>query len=181
MAIALNVAVAGHAAPIYKCVDPQGAISFQSQPCPGKATQTEVAVRKDPAEADTPEAAAPADAPSPPAEPMDVSRRPAPSPATARAPEQKEAAVSYECTVSNGWVFYRHQHCPAEAPAPTEPADAQGNNSHVPRMLPVKERVVAREDACQKIHAPSAGERAGNKMDQQTQNYEKLVNRDPCR
>lgn len=178
---ALPPAFAGQ---VYKCVDVKGAIAYQAVPCPDRAKQSEVTLRKDfsPQQPKVPpplKSAALA-SPIPPALP--------PPPASAsKPPQQKISAVhSYECRMSGGEVFYTHNHCPLSVFTGNHSVvsydmfgnlavmDASSNSS-------IEERAISRAEACRMINAHSAIGRLGHKHDEVPSTYDKNSGRDPCR
>jgi hypothetical protein len=188
--VVLNAATA-QAAPIYKCVDAQGATSFQSVPCPGKATQTEVVLgREAMPPAPEPKAEAESERPNPPdagtssrLERLQGPQPTPPPPAQAAAPPAAEK-VSYQCTAQDGSVFYTHQPCPSRIRSGTSTTVSDVGGAHRVstdgNYLQVTQKTVSRELACREMRKPSASDRQGYAYDQKTATYDKLVGRDPC-
>ena len=155
----------------YKCTNSEGAVAYQQVPCaPGSVGHR---FRFAPAPvAAPPPAEAPRERKAPRAQ-----RRP-PVRAAAAPP-----ATSYECRVANGEVFYLHGPCPAAVVAVSEVRRnrGRGRSATPAQMTAVSPRVIARADACRRIHAASASGRAGHERDETVSTYEKNLGRDPCR
>jgi len=172
---------------VFKCVDAHGAIAFQTLPCAGHATQTELALREQPL----------IDASSIAAE---VSRKPLDQHArkrsggrvVSRRARKNEEPISYECRAADGEVFYRHSKCPASVPGDgiarfgvDQPATGSRRGRGRSRggawsAIPVKAVKISRDEACRSINATAASGRDGHGRDEQVSVYEHNLGRDPC-
>jgi hypothetical protein len=90
--LALSSAVTLHAATVYKCVDPKGAISFQDRPCAANTRQQTIAM-PDPPPPPPPESVAPAEEPISP-----VAELEPPQPLPAHPPPQFYLCTRYDGT-----------------------------------------------------------------------------------
>ena len=170
-----GVAIAAQGKPIYKCVAPAGAVTFQSDPCAPGSTQSEVKLREapkpEPAELTVVEAA-------PPTHAFD--------PETGLPVEQPPAKVlvSYECTTSKGWVFFKHRPCPPgirearPAQNPLDPSDRLAATQG--EWLRVTGAPIPRIEACRRINDLSAGAREGRVFDDVASDRDRAAGNDPC-
>ena len=187
----LLVAHGGHAADIFKCVDAQGAVAFQSVPCAGRAKQTTLDIREQPLiDPTAPAYAANAAVQSGRARSRkDTQVR---SRATSRRSRQDKQQVSYECRASDGEVFYRHSRCPASVPGDgiarfgvDQPTTGSRRGRGRSRggawgKVPVTAVKISRDEACHAINATAASGRDGHARDEQVSVYEHDLGRDPC-
>ena len=175
----LGLAAGVRAESVYKCIDAQGGVAYQSQPC--AAQQQASVIKLLPASAYTPS-------------PHYRVERPARETATHQAPRDASAyrhapapATSFECRVSDGQVFYRHTPCPRSIAARDASSGSKmGRGSHSGssgsgRTLSVSSRRVSREEACQQVHRAGAVGRAGHEHDEDISTYDRNLGRDPCR
>ena len=90
---------------------------------------------------------------------------------------------SWECRAGNGEIFYQHGPCPAAVIGRIEQRTAatRGRRRADAQTVPVAGRPVARVEACRRIHAASASDRAGHERDEDVTTYERNLGRDPCR
>ncbi len=90
---------------------------------------------------------------------------------------------SWECRAGNGEIFYQHGPCPAAVIGSIEQrvAATRGRRRADAQTVPVAGRPVARAEACRRIHAASASDRAGHERDEDVTTYERNLGRDPCR
>jgi len=89
---------------------------------------------------------------------------------------------SWECRAGNGEVFYQHGPCPAAFIGSIElRTSTRGRRRSDVHSVPVTGRPIARADACRRIHAASASDRAGHERDEDVSTYERNLGRDPCR
>ena len=193
-ALVLLLAMQGaHGAPIFKCVDASGVVSFQDTACAKHAAQAQVEVRQQPLID-----------PAAPPHVADVSRAPLhgrthdrmhPN-GRARVPSHRSREarepVSYECRASDGEVFYRHSKCPASVPGDgvarfgfEQPRTNSRRGRRSSRggawgAVSVTSREVPREEACRKINAAGADGRDGHARDEQVSVYDHNLGRDPC-
>lgn len=187
------------AAQVYKCVDAKGAIAYQAAPCPDRARQSEVAIRKDFSQK-PPTPAPPMRAygsgrmrplPGTIVQPLPIApippAPPVPPVLANNPPQQNHSALSsYECRMPDGEVFYQHSHCPLYVSTGNTTAvsyDRTGNLSvrDVSTGSSVEERAISHEEACRMINAHSAIGRPGHKRDEVPSTYDKNAGRDPCR
>ena len=173
----LGLAGGVRAASVYKCINAQGDVAYQAQPCPDEQRASLIEI-----------APAPAFAPSPQyAIDRDGAERPARTATRGRSGERREAEpISFECRSADGQVFYRHGSCPHSIPAASGRATsassrgrgaARGNGATVS----VSSQRISREDACHEIQRAGAAGRAGHQHDEVVSTYEHNLGRDPCR
>lgn len=93
------------------------------------------------------------------------------------------ADSSWECRAGNGEIFYQHGPCPAAVIGGVEQRTSatRGRRRSDAQTVPVAGRPIARTDACRRIHAASASDRAGHERDEDVSTYERNLGRDPCR
>ncbi|WP_386069519.1 DUF4124 domain-containing protein [Tahibacter sp. UC22_41] len=93
------------------------------------------------------------------------------------------ADSSWECRAGNGEIFYQHGPCPAAVTGSVEQRTSatRGRRRSDAQTVPVAGRPIARADACRRIHAASASDRAGHERDEDVSTYERNLGRDPCR
>lgn len=171
-----GTAAADSAKPIFKCVASNGAITFQSAPCATGAAQSEVKLRAEPKPPAPVEDAPPAESAEPP--PID--------PETGLPIEHAAPAVlvSYECTTSKGWVFFKHRPCPpgireaTPAKNPHDPSDRLAATQG--EWLRVTGAPITRTEACRRINDLSAGAREGRVFDDITSDRDRAAGNDPC-
>ncbi|MGA9334478.1 MAG: DUF4124 domain-containing protein [Rudaea sp.] len=153
----LIVAVCVNAETVYKCIDGDGGIAFQAQPCAATQQQSTVALAQAPAYAASPTYA------------VDAKRANKRHKTTrSRTPALKE--FSFECRSSDGQVFYRHRGCPHRV--------AGSDNAR--KQVGVSATKISREYACAQIHRAGAIGRPGHKHDETVSAYDHNLGRDPC-
>ena len=93
------------------------------------------------------------------------------------------ADSSWECRAGNGEIFYQHGPCPTAVIGSVEQRTSatRGRRRSDAQSVPVAGRPIARADACRRIHAASASDRAGHERDEDVSTYERNLGRDPCR
>lgn len=187
-AVLMGLMIAGetHAGAIYKCVDAQGAIAFQDNPCAVRAAETEMPMRSQPL--------------IDPAMPMaravhaDHARpRKSREDLRGRGVHRRRGAhaTSWECRAADGEVFYRHTHCPHSVPGDgvmrSGGTYALSHHGHGQRggrdawsPVTVHARKVPRSEACRQINAVAAVERDGSARDEHVSVYDHVRGRDPC-
>ena len=163
------------AQPVYKCTDATGAVAYQDKACGAQQQEREMQF-----------------VPAPPVQPspqyaLAHDNAPAQMPRTARAGGRRrlwsqEEEKSFECRVSNGDVFYRHNACPHSIKAPVS-----GNGHKSPSggnaaaTLSVSSRPVARSEACAQMRRAGAVGRNGHEHDEDVSTYDRNLGHDPCR
>ena len=155
------------AATVYKCIDAQGGIAYQAQPCAAAQHESTVVI-----------APAPRYAPSPQYATQARGGRTAPR---AQYPPRRARAqnLSFECRASDGQEFYRHGGCPHSVAA--DPADsARGHGRSGGSSVSVSARAIPREQACAQMHRAGAIGRAGHQHDETVSTYERDLGHDPC-
>ncbi len=161
------------AAPVYRCDDARGAVTFQDKPC--SAREIEQAVAVDPA---------PAYAPSPTyalAAPTREAR-----PVRARFSHSRESnAQSWECRAADGQVFYRHNGCPRTIASDTSASlrgshHGKGGASSSGKAVSVRGVRIPREQACAQMRRAGALGRSGHAHDEDVSTYDKNLGRDLC-
>jgi hypothetical protein len=154
---------------IYRCVDGDGAVSYQQTPCPPAAVARDtIAINPDDVRlAAQPPRIAPAPTPDPMPQPP-----PAPPPA---APE------SFRCVTADGTAFYRHDGCPAQLSVRRPYIWAGETPITFPVFVPVYPQAVPRQVACSAIYSRGASRRAGAEHDERYSVYQRATGRDPCR
>jgi len=188
----LLIATGVHAGPVFKCVDAQGTIAFQANPCAARAIQTEMDIGEQPL--------------IDPGAPTFAGGRRSPDRIRAAHPHvshmvrslsrhqqrPKPQPISWECRAADGEVFYRHARCPHSVAGDGEMRSGEntvvsrrgrGKRSRLPNAwdsLPVSARKVSRAQACKQINAVAAVERDGSARDESASVYEHDVGRDPC-
>lgn len=178
----LAFAGAAHAASIYKCVDPNGAIAFRDTPCATLARQTKMDVTGLPLI-------------DPGAPRQRSSRRP---PLASKHPASRhrrtgvrrmKPVMSWECRAADGEVFYRHKRCPGSVPgdgvvrpryAETSAASHTRRRRNAWSRVPVHGIRIPRSEACRRIHSAGAAARDGHRRDANVSTYDHLMGRDPC-
>lgn len=178
------IAAPAHALTIYKCTNAEGVAAYQGTPCGNGARGGEFALRAEPPGVAPP--AQPASgrnprsdrAKSPSRRDAATSRRRARAPVVSVSPD-----ASWECRAANGDVFYQHSPCPAAVAGTVElrHAATRGRSRGAAAAIAVSGKPIARADACRRIHAPSATDRAGHERDEDVSTYERNLGRDPCR
>lgn len=179
------VAAPAHALTIYKCTNPQGSIAFQDKPCAARAHGSEFALRADPVAQETPSATPAALPRSGTSRATASSRHRSASAARTRARTpviSVESDASWECRAANGDVFYQHAPCPSAVAGSIElkHLPSRGRSRTSSTSIAVSGRVVARSDACRRIHAASASDRPGHERDEDVSTYERSLGRDRC-
>lgn len=194
-ALGLLIGRAG-AAPVYKCTDGKDHIAYQATPCAPHLSTRVMQLRRGPV------AAPAADDGARAAKPATSGRsRAAIVPGVARArpargrgsvgrstmTKRSDAAASepqsWQCRIGNGEVFYQHSPCPRTAIASVDLRDSRtrGRSRSAAQAVPVSAMPLARNEACRRIHAASASDRAGHERDEDVSSYERSLGRDPCR
>lgn len=149
--------------PIFKCVDAAGTTTFQAAPCDAGTQQSEVKLRE---------------------EPKSEEPRAEVDPETGFPVEEPRIAVSYECTTSKGWVFYKHRPCPPgvrEAKPVANPKDRSDSLAATRgEWLRVTGAQITRLQACRRINDVGAGSRPGRVFDDIVSDRERALGHDPC-
>lgn len=153
------------AASVYKCIDAQGVVAYQAQPCSAAQRESTVAI-----------APAPHYAPSP--QYATQTRTERETPRAQHAPRRAQN-LSFECRASDGEVFYRHGGCPrsitAEHAGSTRSKGRSGSSS-----VSVSARPIPRDEACVQLHRAGTIGRAGHEHDEVISTYDRNLGRDPC-
>lgn len=189
----LLAAFGAQAGSVFKCVDADGAVAFQSTACATTARQAVLDVHEQPLI--DPHAFNEVPATTFSGAHHNTSHFHAASVAHSTSARSRDAkrTVSWECRAGDGEVFYRHMRCPhsvrgdgtvrdGESDAPT--ATARGKRRRARDAwgsLPVSARKVSRVDACRQIKATTAIDRDGYARDEQVSVYDHDVGRDPCK
>jgi len=194
-ALGLLIGRAG-AAPVYKCTDGKEHIAYQGTPCAPHLTTRVMQLRSAPAvtppatggarattaEASTRSRAAPVRrvGKARSARGYGAGRR---SAMTNRSDAAVNEPQSWQCRIGNSEVYYQHSPCPRTAIASVELRDSRthGRNHGAAQSVPVSGMPLARTEACRRIHAASASDRAGHERDEDVSSYERSLGRDPCR
>jgi hypothetical protein len=166
--LALLLATISAPPSIQRCVDAQGAVSYQQLPCPPGQDVTTIPIRADEvrlAPAPPPFVPKPAEATAPPL----------------RAVERPPPALAWRCTTADGTRFYRHDGCPAQVSVRQTYAWAGQTPVTLPVFVPVFAQEVPRKLACDAIYRPDARRRQGAEHDQRFSVYARATGRDPCR
>ncbi|MBN8738752.1 MAG: hypothetical protein BGP24_12535 [Lysobacterales bacterium 69-70] len=173
---------------IHRCTDRDGAVAFQDRPCAAHLQAREVVLRAEPTATSAPAEnrgePAPGSAPTKSRRNGAAATRPAPRTRSRRpSPAVEAVATSWECRAGNGEVFYQHGPCPAAVIGDTgqRAAATRGRRRAGVQTVPVAGRPIARAEACRRIHAASASDRAGHERDEDVTTYERNLGRDPCR
>jgi hypothetical protein len=168
----LGAAAGVRAEVAYKCIDAQGAISYQDTACIGQR-QSEIAI--------TPSLrAAPVPTPHYAVE-RAATRRPERSVRVPREHAARESA--FECRVSDGRIFYRLAGCPHSLAGEVSSTSAhrKGGTHGNSGPASVAARRIPREDACREIHRAGAIGRDGHEFDEHVSTYERNLGHDPCK
>lgn len=175
----MGVASQACAASIYKCTDARGSPAYQDRPCAHGLQQSMVAIIPPPSSV-TPVSYA-SSARSPAISPRVHRVAKAHVGRSGRSKRVREA-MSWECRVANGEVFYRHGSCPKVVSGSSRASRKahQRGRSRV-GMLRVVGHRVARADACRMINETTVSDRFGHERDEQVSTYERNLGRDPCR
>ena len=145
---------------ILKCIDRDGKVAFQDEPCAIGQRAQPVAI-----------APAPPSAPSPNYSKPDRDER-APQPRS-KAAARQPIVYSFECRTGSGALFYRHDHCPASI----DRSGLIGGRRSAAREK-VRGTRIPRLDACRGMR--SVG-RDGREFDDAPSTYDRNLGRDPCR
>jgi len=168
----LGLVAGARAESVYKCVDADGGIAYQSKPCAPQQSASVVEIVPPPARtAPVPHyaLARPAQE-TPPREPRRLHRRAA-------------ADVGYECRAGDGRTFYRLGACPHSIAATdsASPRHGRGSGRGSGRSVSVMSRAIPREQACMQMHRAGAIGRDGHELDKQVSTYERDLGHNPCR
>jgi len=159
------------AAPIYRCDDAQGAVTFQDRPCAAHETEQVVAIAPAPAYAPSPRYAVPAPLRDTPSRRVNYAR--------------ESYAQSWECRAADGQVFYRHNGCPrtiaaSGAGSMTHGARHGKNAASNAKTVSVHGVRIPREEACAQMRRAGALGRSGHAHDEEGSTYDRNLGRDPC-
>jgi hypothetical protein len=171
----LGVVCGVRADTVYKCIDAQGSIAYQGQPCPAQHAESVVTIAPAPAYSAPPQYAVEK------AASVDRSQSRARSLPAARHASEFAQQTSYECRVADGEVFYRHTPCPHSVPADHTTGNGKSRNRSAGQSLTVSSRKVSREEACMQIRRPGAIGRAGRAHDEDVSTYDRNLGNDPCK
>ncbi len=167
----LALAAGVRAESVYKCVDGDGGIAYQAQPCASAQRQNVLTLDPAPAYAPPPQYA--------------VERRnenlPARRTTTASQAQNRQSnrqATSYECRGSDGEVFYRHDSCPHSIAATNSGGRGRGKSAKT--SVSVSARAIPRDEACAQLHRAGSIGRAGHEHDESISTYERNLGHDPC-
>ena len=165
----LSLAFGVRAGSIYKCVDANGAVTFQDQICAALQAQSEVDIARAPAYAPPPKYA------------IDTRMQRA-SYRESRPQSRSAHASAYECRASDGRVFYRLGACPRSLAAEGGGAShgkgrGRGGSG---TSVSVSGQPVPREEACMQMRRAGAIGRSGHEFDEHISTYDKNLGRDPC-
>lgn len=164
----LGLAGGVRAAPVYKCIDAQGAVAYQQLPCSAGVDERTVEIAPAPAYAKSPEYAI--DRPEP-----------APKMRVTRTTRREPQAMSYECRTADGQVFYRHASCPHSVASSSGSALSGRSGRGSSGSTSVSSTRVPRDEACSRIHGAGAIGRSGHQHDEDVSTYDRNLGRDPCR
>ena len=170
---------------VFKCVDAHGNVSYQGKPCPLAATQTQMELSGENAKLAAPNAAAPKGTRAAAQTPADSSA-PVPPAGSATAataadsPSSNAAAESWQCTASDGEVFYRHDACPGTITTTITQVCGKRGCFDQTNIAQVSAKAIPREEACSQINARMVSDRAGHQHDQTVSTYEHDLGHDPC-
>lgn len=182
-------------AAIYKCTDGKDHIAYQASPCAAHLHSRVMPLKAAPPpsersadsggndSSDGPRNGAAADSRKAPPQ---TRQRTTPGRRPARARQQLSTDatdLSWQCRVANGEVFYQHSPCPDRVSAVSESRDSatRGRRASAAAATAVSARTLPRREACRRIHAASASDRAGHERDEDVDTYERNLGRDPCR
>lgn len=155
------------AASVYKCIDAQGDIAYQAQPCTAAQHESTVVIAPAPRYAPSPQYATQARVDREGPRAQHVPRR-------ARAQD-----LSFECRASDGQVFYRHNGCPGSIAADNS-ASTRGRGHSGGNSVRVSAQAIPREQACAQMHRAGTIGRAGHEHDETISTYERDLGHDPC-
>ncbi len=145
---------------ILKCIDREGRVAFQDEPCATGQREQPVAI-----------------VPAPPSAPSLEYSKPDRGensrPPRAKAAVRQAIVYSFECRTESGALFYRHDHCPGSI-------DRSGliGGRHSAAREKVRGTRIPRLDACRGMR--SVG-RDGREFDDAPSTYDRNLGRDPCR
>ncbi|WP_257387129.1 DUF4124 domain-containing protein [Tahibacter caeni] len=178
---------------IHRCTGSDGTPAFQDRPCAPQQQSGVVVLRAEPVAVESAAASVTrnerqvdsrvrATAKNGSARAMKSAMRPR-SRRGATAVAATGAGSSWECRAANGEIFYQHGPCPAAVTGHFEQRTSatRGRRRSDAQTVPVAGRPVARAEACRRIHAASASDRAGHERDEDVTTYERNLGRDPCR
>lgn len=179
----LMIAVAAHAASVYRCVDAHGHLSYRDTPCVMQVRQRKLDLQPQPLIGAPGEHTARAAKAARHRDTKSSRKR-----STRRAPAKPK--MSWECRAADGEVFYRHTHCPGSIPGDgvvrwQDGGDPpSGKRSRHRRnawgAVPVHGKKITRAEACRRIHSAGAAGRDGHARDETVSTYDHLMGRDPC-
>ncbi|MBS0558189.1 MAG: DUF4124 domain-containing protein [Proteobacteria bacterium] len=165
----LGAAFGVRAGSVYKCVDANGAVTFQDQICTTVQAQSEVEI-----------APAPAFAP-PPKYAVEGHPRRENSRSQHPAPRSSARGMGYECRASDGRVFYRLGACPRSLAAEGDSTiRGKGRGRSGGSSVGVSGHAIPREEACMQMRRAGSIGRGGHEYDEQVSTYDKNLGRDPC-
>ena len=145
---------------VFKCVDRDGKVAFQDEPCATGQREQPVAI-----------APAPPSAPSPNYSKPDRDES-SPQPRS-KAGARQAIVYSFECRTGSGALFYRHDHCPASI----DRSGLIGGRRSATREK-VRATRIPRLDACRGMRTVG---RDGREFDDAPSTYDRNLGRDPCR
>jgi len=149
---------------VYKCIDAQGAVSYQSASCAASQRASEIELAPVPAAAPSPQYALD------PARAMPMQRR------ELRLARTK-TEMANECRASDGNVFYRLGKCPH---AISEKSDDHRGKSAT-HSVSVSSHPVTRAMACSEMSRAGAAGRKGRDYDETISTYDRNLGKDPCK
>lgn len=159
--ITLSGPVSGvHAQTVFKCVDPEGGIAYQADPCRSGVHEKQIEIKPAPARSATTANASP-------------SRARQARPLLSRPARRSAVVYSFECRTQSGVLFYRHSRCPASI----DRSGAIGGRHSAAREAVSGQRI-PRLEAC---HGLRSVGRDGREFDEVPTTYDRNLGRDPCR
>jgi len=170
----LGLALGVRAESVYKCIDAQGAVTYQAIACDAQKSQSVIAIPAPPRYAPSPHYV--------------VARQVEPAAPHAANHERAPRETAFECHASDGRTFYRLGACPHSLAGET-PASAAGKGHRGKAgaarngggAVTVVSRRISREEACHEIHRAGAIGRAGHEFDEHISTYERNLGHDPCK
>lgn len=154
---------------IYRCVDADGAVSYQDTACAATARQRRIEIAPPPPSVD-------AEMPPPS---RARATRPTTTPARHVAVTTREAS-SFECRTATGLRFYRHGACPKSVVVADANASIGRRGTRASTHIAVSAHPVSRREACRAIHAPGVISRDGHQYDERSDAHTRNLGRDAC-
>lgn len=159
------------AAPIHRCADARGAVTFQDKPCSTQEIEQAIAIAPIPAYAPSPSYAVAA--PARETRPLRIGYG------------RDSSGQSWECRAADGQVFYRHSGCPRTIAASDTGTLARAahhgkGGAASAKTVAVHGVRISRARACSEMRRAGSLGRSGHAHDEDVSTYDKNLGRDLC-